>query len=507
MRGGALKCQVAERTKKMSELKIGMYEQDITPEGPVNLPGQFYKRVSTHVESEIKAEIFACEADGEQLIIAALDAGSIMKELSARVRELVAEKCSEIDTKKIILSATHIHTAPGCKIKSTVRPFDKIRKYFPDDYKYIEATDENNYMDETLYFEFLAQNVAEGIVKAWNKRDKAYIAQEFGRAVVGHSRRVSYNDGTAKMYGIADKATFSEMESGNDTGVELLYVFDKNKRAIGALCNISCPAQVLEHCSFVSSDYWGKARDMIKEEIDDFVLVGLCGAAGCQAPRDMIRFILPDTLDPNLVRDNQQRPRMTDPDMYAIEGAVEIGERVSYVVLKKLQKAAGKMVGEAVLKHEVENCELPIRRVTESDRLRALENIKKYVDRLEKKEYTAYDTAALHVETGILDRYQLQETVTLIKPEVHYVRLGNIAIATNPFELFLDYGNKMRARSHAQQTFLIQLACEAYGYLPTEKAENNGHYSAYVSSGYCGHEGGELLVSKTLDAIKRMFAE
>lgn len=489
----------------MGILKIGMYEQDITPQGPVNLPGQFYKRVSTHVESEIKAEIFACETDGEQVIIAALDAGGIMKELSAKVREHVSAMNSEIDTEKIILSATHIHTAPGCKIDSTVRPFDKIRKYFPDDYKYVEATEENNYMDETEYFEFLAKRVAEGIVKAWEKRDTAYIAQEFGRAVVGHSRRVCYNDGSAKMYGIADKATFSEMESGNDTGVELLYVFDKGKKPMGALVNISCPAQVLEHCSFVSSDYWGKVRDMVREEVSDFVVVGLCGAAGCQAPRDMIRFVLPDTLDPNLTRDNEQRPRMTDPDMYALEGAIEIGERVSYVILKKLEKAKDNMIDEAVLKHEVENCALPIRRASESDRLKALENIRKYIERLEKKEYTAYDTAALHVETGILDRYQLQETVTLIKPEVHYVRLGNIAIATNPFELFLDYGNKIRARSHAQQTFLVQLACEGFGYLPTEKAEKGSHYSAYISSGWCGHEGGELLVSKTLDAIKKMF--
>ena len=490
----------------MGTLKIGMYEQDITPSGPVNLPGQFYKRVSTHVESEIKAEIFACEADGEQVIIAALDACSIMKELSAKVRELVSEKCKEIDSSKIILSATHIHTAPGCKLDNTVRPFDKIRKYFPDDYKYIEATEENNYMDETLYFKFLAEKVAEGIVKAWEMRDTAYIAQEFGRAVVGHSRRVCYSDGSAKMYGIADKATFTEMESGNDTGVELLYVFDKDKKPMGALVNIACPAQVLEHCSFVSSDYWGKAREMVKEKVEGFVVVGLCGAAGCQAPRDMIRFVLPDTLDPNLTRDNVQRPRMTDPDMYAVEGAVEIGERVSYVILKKLEKAKNNMVSEAILKHEVENCALPIRRASESDRLKALENIRKYIERLEKKEYTAYDTAALHVETGILDRYQLQETVTLIKPEVHYVRLGNIAIVTNPFELFLDYGNKMKARSHAQQTFVVQLACEAFAYLPTEKAEKGSHYSAYISSGFCGHEGGELLVSKSLDAIKRMFA-
>ena len=57
-----------------------MYEQDLTPSEPVLLPGQFYKRVSTHVESKVMAEIFACEADGEQLIIAGLDATKISKD-------------------------------------------------------------------------------------------------------------------------------------------------------------------------------------------------------------------------------------------------------------------------------------------------------------------------------------------------------------------------------------------------------------------------------------------
>ena len=90
--------------------------------------------------------------------------------------------------------------------------------------------------------------------------------------------------------------------------------------------------------------------------------------------------------------------------------------------------------------------------------------------------------------------------------EAHVVRLGNIVFATNPFELFLDYGNQMKARSRAEQTFVVQLANGIEGYLPTKKAENGGHYSAFVSSGLIGHEGGELLVRQTLDAINKQFA-
>ncbi len=485
-----------------------MYEQDLTPSGPVLLPGQFYKRVSTHVESKVMAEIFACEADGEQLIIAGLDATKISKDLNLAVKDAVRKKCAEIDTDKIIISATHIHTFPAYASKNAgAEVLTRINRFFPADYKYVAAVDNDDYMDPTEYFDMLTELVSDGIVKAWNKRDTAYIAQEFGRAVVGHCRRVSYNDGMAKMYGIADKATFDSLESASDSGVELLYVFDKDKKPMGALVNIACPAQVLEHCSFISSDYWGKARDFVKEEYEDFVLVPLCAPAGCQSPRDMVRFVLPNTLDPNLTRDNEQRPRLTDPDMFTVEGATELGDRVSSVVLRKLKSAKDKLVGEAVLKHQVVNCELPIRRVSESDKLRAEENIKRYIERLPKKEYDAYDKAALHEDTGILIRYEEQETQTLIKPEIHFARLGNVAFASNPFELFLDYGNRIRARSHAQQTFLIQLACESYSYLPTERAEKSSHYSAYVSSGYVGHEGGDMLVYRTLDAIKELFAD
>jgi hypothetical protein len=63
----------------------------------------------------------------------------------------------------------------------------------------------------------------------------------------------------------------------------------------------------------------------------------------------------------------------------------------------------------------------------------------------------------------------------------------------------------MKARSKAMQTFVVQLSCGASGYLPTEKAEKAGHYSAYVSSGNVGHEGGDLLTRRTIQEINDMF--
>jgi len=111
----------------------------------------------------------------------------------------------------------------------------------------------------------------------------------------------------------------------------------------------------------------------------------------------------------------------------------------------------------------------------------------------------------MHIFAGTMSRYEYQQTNDILQVEIHIVRFGDVAFATNPFELFLDYGNQIKARSKASQTFLIQLANGNYGYLPTKKAEQGSHYSAYVSSGITGHQGGELLVRKTVQKINEMW--
>lgn len=148
--------------------------------------------------------------------------------------------------------------------------------------RYVPLEENEECRPSTEYRELFINNISDGIIKAWNMREDTYISAEFGRAVLGHSRRVEFNDHTAKMYGIADVSTFETMELGNDIGVELLYVFNKEKNPMGAIVNVSHPSQVLEYCSFVSSDYWGKTIKLVKEELgDDFVTVGICAGVGC----------------------------------------------------------------------------------------------------------------------------------------------------------------------------------------------------------------------------------
>ena len=150
--------------------------------------------------------------------------------------------------------------------------------------------------------------------------------------------------------------------------------------------------------------------------------------------------------------------------------------------------------------HETTVMKLPLRRVTMKEEAEAKKAIKEYLDaKIGDVDYN--DVAKLQIHTGVLRRFKIQDIQNVLDTEVHVVKLGDIVFATNPFELFLDYGNQIKARSRAQQTFIVQLANGQEGYLPTEKAEKGGHYSAFVSSGQLGHEGGDQLVRQTLEII------
>jgi hypothetical protein len=95
------------------------------------------------------------------------------------------------------------------------------------------------------------------------------------------------------------------------------------------------------------------------------------------------------------------------------------------------------------------------------------------------------------------------ETDSVRPIEFHVIRLGDIGLATNPFELYLDYGIRIKARSRATLTFLVQLSCQHSGYLPTEKAIRGGGYSA--DKFIVGPQGGQVLVDETVKRLNGLW--
>ena len=500
----------------MSMLKIGWSEKNITSDKRISLAGQFAERISEYVEKPLTFTAMAVENGQDQMVLCSIDVVSIGWNLVEAVRAAVAKRVPDLDPRKIVIAAIHTHTGPVfpriSRVKGGAYSFRSLLETeLPKGKKYIESAPVSS--DPTVAtpqenYDLILNQAVEAIAEAWNSRSAGSFSNAFGRAAVGMCRRAAYSDGSAQMWGDTNTAVFTQLEGGSDTGIELMYIFNENKKLTGIAANLACPAQCVQHRLFVSPDFWGEVKMLLRKHFgEDLFLLPLCSAAGDQCPVDLVRWVEPesDVHDPNLTRNNPPR-RKADPSMFDLAGMRKTGRRIAREIIDVYNDGLDEAQADTVFEHRVEDFQLPLRRATLAEAAVARKAIREYL-REKEGDVDYNDAAKLQVHLGILRRMELQEVVDIVETEVHLIRLGSIAIATNPFELFLDYGNQIKARSLAEQTFLVQLANGTEGYLPTEKAEKGGHYSAFISSGKVGHAGGEQLVRQTLKGINQMFTE
>ena len=495
----------------MSKIKIGWSEVSLLPDKGrvIDLAGQFYERITDEVESDITVTALAVECADSALVICSCDLGGVGTALLASVRAILEAK-GDFPTDKLILSAIHSHTSYKFARMSDLfggASTGLLQRMVPEArYEALEKYEGPELLAGEEAHALIASKIAEAAYSAWQKRDTGAYSQGFGRAAVGLCRRVCYDDGSAKMWGDTDMANFTELEGGNDSGIELLFTYDAKKKLTGIIANVACPAQVLEHRNFISADYFGQLKLLLREKYgSDINLLGLVSPAGDQCPRDMIRWVEPETPinDPNIIRNNPT-VRVADPSMFDLAGCKKVARRIATEIFYALDEVTD-YTSDTDLVHKNISLDLPLRRVTIAQKDAALAAIKAFANEIGDGTINFNDNARMHVHAGTVARYNVQQSVYNTTIEIHVLKLGNMAFATNPYELFLDYGNQIRARSKASQTFLIQLSCGSAGYLPTAKAEAGSHYSAYVSSGTVGHVGGDMLVRKTLKEINEMF--
>ena len=503
----------------MSKLYIGWSEVSITPDKKISLAGQFAERISEYVEKPLTATAMALEAGNDQMVLVSCDLAATAVNLVEDVRARLAGNDKGLDPAKVIFNAIHTHTGPVYPEKDYVSLRLNMGYSFrtlleselPADRKYIESApisaNPEIATDEEVY-DLLLERLTQAVLQAWERRAPGAYTNAFGRAVVGMCRRAAYSDGSAQMWGDTNTAMFTQLEGGNDSGIELLYVYDEAGKLTGIVANLACPAQCVQHRHFVSPDFWGEVKLLLRKHFgEDIYLLPQCSAAGDQCPVDLVRWVEPesDLDDPNCKRSNPPK-RKADPSMFDLAGMRKTGKRIAREIIDLYEEGLDEAQSDVPFEHHVHSMQLPLRRVTMQEVAAARKAIREYLaDKPGDVDFN--DAAKLQVHLGILRRAELQEVLDIHPAEVHVIRLGSIAIATNPYELFLDFGNQIKARSLAEQTFLIQLCCGSEGYLPTKKAEAGGHYSAFVSSGHVGHIGGQQLVRETLQDINGMFSK
>ena len=176
----------------------------------------------------------------------------------------------------------------------------------------------------------------------------------------------------------------------------------------------------------------------------------------------------------------------------------EIAARVGDAVAKALQCTHPAME-ETPVSHAFRRLTLAARRVTQPERDWAEAEHK---GALQHFPATSWWPQRLRLVVDAFDKGTPLDPVSI---EIHAIRIGTAVIVTNPFELYIDYAWRIKARSPAEQTVVVQLAAGSGEYLPTERAVRGMHYSAHPAVATAGPEAGSQFVEASLDLIAQVL--
>ncbi|MBE6392240.1 MAG: hypothetical protein E7042_08625 [Lentisphaerae bacterium] len=489
------------------KLMIGWSEADITPDftdKKIPLYGQYYTRLATGIHSRLKTVACAMSSGDQSFINLSIDTAGCPRQFVDRLKEDIAKLDSTIDTSRVFVNAIHTHSAPSLAFKVgtpatgvSASAWDKLR---------------DQMLTPEEFADFAIPIIAQNVVNAWKNRAPGGIATGFGEARIGHCRRAVFANGKAEMYGDTTRQDFIGMEAGEDTGVEMLFTYDANGKKTGMLLNVACPSQNMESTYVVSSDFAGATRELLKAEYgEDFHTIYQISPAGCQSPRDLVRHYT------------------TEPDFWHADGVPVLANRLLAAVKSA---TPGEIDYAPVLKSEVVEVVLPRRRASYTDYKEAQAELARLTAIMpEDQAFEAfcaethanekidgpgpYDSKLHHFvliknAQAVIRRYEDQDANPNYIFPMNVVRLGDIAIANNPFELYLYYGQNIKARSKAFQTFLVQLSGNGNyhaGYLPSPDAEKFGGYGGLIINGQVGSDGGYKLADRTVEEINKLFED
>jgi len=428
-------------------LFFGWATESIVPPKPVALAGQYHTRISGEAHDPITVTALAIETRDQQGVIdqvvwVSCDLVGIRGKTVGNVRKLVAKALPDLEVMKIVISTTHTHTAPAITDaeETDLHPYD-----FAGSWAYRISAEQQNIMRPREYLDFLEQQIAAAVVRAWKSRQPGGVSSGLGHASIARNRRAVYFDGTARLYGDTKDPNFSHTEGTSDDSVDALF-FWRGGQVIGMVLTLYCPSQSVEGELYLSADFWYDARKLLRERYTpDLFVLPLTGAGGDQSPHIQVGKVSEAGMLKRRKLDYRQ----------------EIARRIVHAVEDVAEIARQSIRADVWLDHRVEHFRLPVWKVSEQRFAESSAIFKAGKDRLNN--LTSPDYINWRVSRTMMARYELQKTDPFYHAEIHALRLDDLAIATNPFELYTDYGLRIKARSPAAQTSVVQLrACRTF---------------------------------------------
>ena len=425
-----------------AQFRAGAAKIDITPKvWPIQLIGSFSERLADKVHDPLHARAIVCDDGKTRLAIVIVDNCLIGRNYIDQAKALAAKR-TEIRTDRMLVAATHTHTAPPGKDRRTNR----------DD------------VAHRAYFKQLVNGIAEAIIAAEKNLAPAEMAH--GVALVPEeifNRRWHMKEGGIAINPFGDPndtvrmnppRNLIERPAGpTDPEVHFISLRGTNGRPIALLSNYSLHYVGGIPKETISADYFGVFAGHIEQALGkdkNYVAIMSNGTSG---DINNISFRVPRGRMERYQRMNEVAKLVSDRVLethkkVTFNKEVTLAMEQTLLTLRNRQPTTKQIAyAKAVLS---ENPPAPLPRLAE---------------------------AYAHRTLGLANGLREEEIV------LQALRIGEVGITSIPCEVLCEIGLMIKAKSPLPQaTFTIELANGHNGYLPTPRQHALSGYETWMGT-------------------------
>jgi len=387
------------------------------------LCGQLHNRICERIRDDLEVNVLYLTGGAEPLLFVSLDLIAVE---TPAVRELgrAVEAATGLPARSVIVSCTHTHAGPY-----TIRLLHDVPL-------------------NDAYLAKLTAWTADAAREAVETARPARVGWGLGEAHAGYNRRLCWSDGSHSMYGDSTRPDFSGLEGPDDPSHAVLFAVDDAGTPVAVLHNNCCHSTCMEADVFATADFAGEARKRLREALaPGLPVLYLQGCSGDTSPWDMTAV-----------------PCRYEGDLRA----EEIGMLLADETLRLIREA--EPAADAPLGHAFEDIEMGVR-LPSDERLAEARAIR---DAGEEEAGSGDYVLAVAGALRLYDEFKGRPADTT---PVHAVRVGDFALATNPCEMYCQFGIDIKRRSPAAVTAAAQLTDGFCGYCPTIYGLMGGGYS------------------------------
>jgi len=440
-------------------LQIGLATRDITPPVGYRLAGYFYERRSTAMHDSLSAKAVVFRQGETRFALVICDLCQTAGEVVERARGEAARRTG-ILAENICVASTHTHTGPEY--------FGPLAEHLHR----LAVAAANGGADPGQPIDYpalLAARIVEAIVAADAAVAPAELRVSDARQEgLAFNRRYVMKDGSVAWNPGKLNPKIDRPAGPIDPQIQYLWVARLGKdRPAAVLTNFALHADTVGGTEF-SADFAHYLQEGLRKAFGpELVSIFAQGTSG-------------NVNHVNVSTDRKQ-------------GGFGEAERIGSALAAGATPATRKAVAPAPLAVATARVELPLQQYTPEE----IANARALFAKIQERKLPFLEGVKAAKIVKLYDRHGGRP----INTRVQAVRLGaDTALVMVPSEMFVEFGLEIKRRSPFAHTFVIELANESFGYVPTKKAFEEGAYEPTNSTIAPG--GGERLTEAAIALLR-----